>query len=445
MKHATQLVRLAAALVALALVPGELDAQGPYAVTLAQVDTTSYPTITLHVNVRDSAGQPVGGLRQEDMNVTEDGTPVEITDFAGTGEARPVDIVFVFDTTGSMTDEIEGVKQTCIAFAQKLQDQNRDYRLGLVAFGDSVRGVFRTNGDLTESVDEFKGWIETLHANGGDGDAENDFGALKQASALNFRSATQRIIILITDAPPHHFGDPPDGGTLFNDPDLTADRTAAILTGKAITLYAVTYDHPDFHKLVEQTNGEFFELTPSTDFTGIIDKLGTTIASQYRISYRSPRPTYDGTHRDIEVAVRAGGGAPASGGTASGSYVEQHLVNIRSNVPVALMFLAPLLLALVLPLPFLARRRTASASSNGKGTPLRSTAGCPHCGRPLLRPEARFCNSCGQPVSAGGPAAGPPSYGPAPIANAPALFTCPRCGASLRAAARFCPRCGLPR
>ena len=44
---------------------------------------------------------------------------------------------------------------------------------------------------------------------------------------------------------------------------------------------------------------------------------------------------------------------------------------------------------------------------------------CTICGA-SLRPESRFCPTCGQPV----------------------VTTCPYCGATLRAGARFCPRCG---
>jgi subtilisin family serine protease len=49
---------------------------------------------------------------------------------------------------------------------------------------------------------------------------------------------------------------------------------------------------------------------------------------------------------------------------------------------------------------------------------------CPHCGI-AVRPGARFCQGCGQPVAS----AGQPSV-------------CPHCGAALRGGGRFCPRCG---
>ena len=73
---------------------------------------------------------------------------------------------------------------------------------------------------------------------------------------------------------------------------------------------------------------------------------GTTIAQQYRIVYKSPRPTYDGTRRNIVVNVGGGSGAPDS--TGGGAYVEQHLVNFKSNILIAIVLLLPLLVAVVI-------------------------------------------------------------------------------------------------
>jgi VWFA-related protein len=387
-------------------------AQTAYTVSLAQVDTGRYPAITLYVNVRDARGNLVGGLKQGDFSITEDGAAVAITEFAGTGDQRPVDIVFVFDTIGSMADEIESVKRTAISFAQKLKDKQRDYRLGLVSFGDEIRGTFKADGTLTDRAEEFKDWISTLRATGGDDTPENSLGAIKHATTMTYRSDAQKILILITDAPAHHTGD--RSGLFsagFRDPDLNAARIAEILKQKGFTLYAIAYNSSDYTTLARETNGKFTELRRDTDFTNIIDELGTTIAQQYKIAYRSPRPTYDGTRRNIIVKVGEGGSA---GG---GEYVEQHLVNFKSDWLIAGLLLLPLLFALALPVPFLLMRRAPAPEA---------TIACLHCGK-RVRAQARFCAACGQPI------------GSAP------MVVCARCQQPLRADAKFCPRCGARR
>ncbi|MGB8645468.1 MAG: VWA domain-containing protein [Anaerolineae bacterium] len=441
--------------------PEQAQAQASYSVKLAQVDTSRYPEITLSVNVDDSSGTPVSGLKREDFGVTEDGTSVEITNFAGTSDVRTVDVVFAFDTTGSMTNEIEGVKQTAIAFAQKLKDKKRDYRLGLVTFGDEIRGVYNKDGSLTDNAQEFQSWIASLSANGGGDDPELSLGAVKQATKMTYRPQAQKVIILITDAPAHHTGDGGGPGD-FSDPDLNADRVAELLKQKGITLYAVAYDSPDYHKLTDETHGEFYNLTPGADFTGIIDKIGTNLANQYRMTYRSPRPTYDGTHRNIVVSVGGTGSSPSS--SSSGSYTEQHLINLRSDPLVALIFSFPLLFALAAPALWRGVRHVRATRQTGANNYVPMLVYCPYCHAQQLRPDAKFCRSCGrsllnpsgnwQPPSSvpiGGWQSPPPvlggmlksASGPTPP-QPDGVVTC-KCGSVLQARSRFCPWCGAPR
>ncbi len=419
-------------LLVILLIAPRAGAQGELEVTLAQVDTSRYPEVTLYVNVTDAAGEAVVKLAQEEFMVTEDGQPVTLTAFAGVGAARPADIVFVFDTTGSMEDEINGVKETCVQFAERLEREGRDYRLGLVTFWDDVRGVYGDGDVLTADVHKFKKWIGDIRIVSGSGDdkPENDFGALKRAAQMKFRDAAQRIFILITDAPPHEYGDSPDSGVRFDDPDLTADRISKILTENTITVYAVAYDHRDFRQIVRETNGRFYDIQDEPDFTGLIDEIGGLIATQYKLTYQTPRGAYDGTKRDIRVAVSEDG-ASGAGGEATSTYLEKHLINLRSGWLVALIFLVPLLTALLLPLIFRRRKaRQIYVAPTADMMPPQNQAEmhmagfqCPRCGN-QLRPGAAFCGSCG-------------------LALKPRPAVCPHCGAELiRPESKFCGKCG---
>lgn len=61
-----------------------------------------------------------------------------------------------------------------------------------------------------------------------------------------------------------------------------------------------------------------------------------------------------------------------------------------------------------------------------KGSTVTAAPHCPSCNR-LVKPGARFCESCGKPLPA-----------PAPVASC----TCPKCGRPVRPQARFCEGCG---
>lgn len=64
-----------------------------------------------------------------------------------------------------------------------------------------------------------------------------------------------------------------------------------------------------------------------------------------------------------------------------------------------------------------------------------ATQTCPQCGSPV-RPGAKFCKSCGQPLAATPVAVGPT----APAVEATVM--CPSCGRQNRAASRHCVACG---
>lgn len=434
-------------------------------IKVGQFDATEYPEITLYINVTDRSGKNVSGLVGEDFVVTEDDQVVEVVDFAGIGEARPVDIAFVFDTTGSMEEEIEGLVRTSKQFADELESKGRDYRLGLVTFADVVLKVFNPDNTLTDDAEEFKGWVGELEAEGGDGDPENDYGAIKRASQMQFRDGSQKIFILITDAPPHHFGDDPDGGNEFDDPDLDYQRILDLLNDQSISVYAVAPAYNEFSSLTSETGGSFYDIQRNPDFTGIIEDIGETIASQYRITYRSPRPTYDGTRRDVKIQV-----GEADVTTA---YAEKHLLTVESNCLVGILCLLPLLLALVVPfggqrimryledrpdsatpevpvkgtapemvneqpaaveeLPARANESLAPPPAVARPVVGAAALNCLNCGN-TLKPSARFCTSCGQPVGLVQP---PPARGDLEVQR------CPNCGQDRRPGAKFCNRCGF--
>lgn len=432
--------------------------------TVGQLDTSAHPNITLYLTVTDKDGNYVGDLTETDFQITEDGAPVTLQDFAGIGEERLVDIVFVFDTTSSMEDEINGVIETSLAFADELERKGRDYRLGLVTFGDEVLVVQRPDNTLADDAEEFKGWVSALRADGGGDVNENDYAALKRALDMDFRPDTQKIFLLITDAPPHEYGDPPDEGHPFDDPDLTQARMQTLLTDASVALYTISPDYPEFTALSAATGGSFYDLTNSPDFTAIIEDLGAYIASQYRITYISPRPANDGTQRNIVVEV---------GGTVvEAEYLEEHLLSIESNLLIGALLLLPLLFALIVPGLFQiafqllkpqpvvgAGNTPGNMSSNLPGnlpgpvppasppsayplppappfvpapvTPAMSQP-CPYCGR-ALRVGAKFCAGCGNPVQAPPPPAAPP------VAH---TTTCPQCGNPVQPGTKFCATCG---
>lgn len=304
--------------------------------------------VQLDFGLTDSNGQPVGNLRPDNVRVFEDGKPAKIIDFRGAGQGRPVDIVFVMDVTESMQPYIDAVKQNMIAFARDLQANNRDYRLGLVTFEDYVVSKYPDcncsyRDKLTSDVNEFITWVGSLHAGGGGDIPEDQLDGLAYASTLPFRPDAQAILILVTDAPCHVKGDGPDreGDEAYRrhtDPsadvtEQTGATVAATLEKNGITLYAVVpppFIAPEYAEIVHATHGRSYNIvTEEGHFSELVRELGHSIATEYSLTYRTPRPIEDGTNRSVELKVDFGG----QSATADTSYQVRGVGGAAINVP----------------------------------------------------------------------------------------------------------------
>jgi len=305
--------------------------------------------VQLDFGLTDSNGNPVGNLRVDNVKVFEDGKEAKILDFRGVGQGRPVDIVFVMDVTESMQPYIDAVKQNIISFAQDLAANNRDYRLGLVTFEDYVISKYPDcncpyRDKMTSNVHEFTDWISGLHAGGGGDIPEDQLDALAYAASFPFRPEAEGIIILVTDAPAHHAGDGSEytqhdqayhdhhpGNTEVTE--LTGESTAAILKKNGLTLYAVApppFIAPEYQKIVEATHGRSYNIiTEEGHFAELVRQIGHSIATQYSLTYRTPRPIEDGTNRSVELQINYEG----QSATASTSYQVRGIGGAAINVP----------------------------------------------------------------------------------------------------------------
>jgi hypothetical protein len=190
----------------------------------------------------------------------------------GAFSPEPVDVVFVFDTTSSMREEIDGTLAASEQFSELLSGQGVDCKFGLVTFGDEVRMVYREDLSLTPSVGEFKSWLAVQQAVGGDTAPENQLEALMTASRMAFRPEAKRVLILITDAEYHTAGD----GT-----DYTSLKLEDVVTGlkeRGLACYVVAQPLEGYLMLAQKTGGTFTDIGSTKNFKELIVQLGYAIA-----------------------------------------------------------------------------------------------------------------------------------------------------------------------
>ena len=270
-------------------------------ININSIDASGCSDISVYVSVTDSEGYSIGGLDEDNFEIYEGGSemlPITVTDIASGGGAS-TDIVFVFDDTGSMSGQINGLKAKAIDFANTLENSSIDYRLGLVTFKDDVTVI--NGGVLTDKASVFNDWVDDLYASGGGDTPENSLDALGTATTYSFRPGAQKIFILITDASAHYAGD----GTTYTN--RTVAGTITELQRAGAMTFVVGPDISEYHgvgSIAYMTGGRWYSI--DSDFVGIIDEIGTVITHQYRIDYTTPDTT-DGTARRVVATVNYAG------------------------------------------------------------------------------------------------------------------------------------------
>lgn len=205
-----------------------------------------------------------------------------------TTKTKPlVDLVFVTDTTGSMSGTLNGVTQSIQDFVDSVAAEGVNMKLGLVAYGDlfAVKQAGSTMGgtgplgvgdgsdsdrpflDLTD-VTAFKALNASLYATGGGDWAENTLGATKYAfDKITWRVGAAKVLFVTGDAAAHLPGNSTTYG-VWNPP--AAEDLITALKGNATvhTISPESLSTYDFSLLADATGGKKFSLS-NPDLTSI--------------------------------------------------------------------------------------------------------------------------------------------------------------------------------
>lgn len=147
-------------------------------------------------------------------------------------EPPKIEVVFVLDTTGSMSGLLSAAQEQIWSIATGLACARPapDLRLGLVAFRDRGDAFVTRVTDLTRDLDALYSELTSLRANGGGDAPESVNQALNEAvTRISWSSdaETYRVIFLVGDAPPHDY---PDDVDYRQSSDLARRRGIAVNT-----------------------------------------------------------------------------------------------------------------------------------------------------------------------------------------------------------------------
>ena len=119
----------------------------------------------------------------------------------------PLDVLFLLDSTGSMADEIDQIKNTLLSISARVSDlpSQPDLRFGMVSYRDRGDEYVTRLFDFDDDVARFSETIRNVQADGGGDTPESLNEALHMAvHRPEWRLGDAlRLVFLLADAPPH--------------------------------------------------------------------------------------------------------------------------------------------------------------------------------------------------------------------------------------------------
>ena len=116
---------------------------------------------------------------------------------------REVDLVFIIDKTGSMEDNVRGIRAYIDLFFEHFSRSGHDAAFGLVTFADAMTKKPKVQG-VTTDHGKFKNWLYKIKFEGGGDLAESGLDALMAAlQKIKFRGKAQRFFVLASDGAFH--------------------------------------------------------------------------------------------------------------------------------------------------------------------------------------------------------------------------------------------------
>ena len=122
----------------------------------------------------------------------------------------PVDIVFVIDSTGSMSDEISNVRNNLNTFAESLDSSNISYRISVIEYKDitvyeeahSTKLLTHDGNVWMTDPEDVSDVLSSISITGGGDENETvvDALGLMLSDSLSFRNNASKFAILLTDA-----------------------------------------------------------------------------------------------------------------------------------------------------------------------------------------------------------------------------------------------------
>ena len=242
-------------------------------------------------------------------------------------QTKAVDLVFLVDNSGSMSQEADALATQVLAWANKLKASGLDIRFGCVGYDGAITGAINitTVEKLNEYLNYGSGTGRTKHFGGADastlnsktgpyrtgGSSSNECGAAALRFAdeqFAFRTGANRVYVNFTDEP-----NQPNGNTQYSTEWVKEIANWPVTKGTIHTVYSESKDwtqsinYSEYPwNLSEYTGGT--TLFTNSSFYGVsLDDLPVTGALQnsYIIRFTNIEHLFDGQPHDVHITVKS--------------------------------------------------------------------------------------------------------------------------------------------
>lgn len=285
--------------------PGSTDDAFSNLLSVGPDATSGFPDVDARVRVDTPSGN-AGDLTASDFAVCEAGCAQSLDVTFDSGGI--VDIVVVFDDTGSMGGQISTLQNEVTSLTTDIEDAGIDARYALVSFKD----IEELDQDFTDAS-TFQTAVNGLNASGGGDTPEDNLDALAVgtgnaaaqdgagASLSAFRSGAQRVVIDITDV-----GASPetDDDTRYSQSDIETFLDDGNFSFYAVAPSSVGSGSVSKREIAENVDdGTWIDIFDA-DFDEILnDIVGAITDPAYTLSYTTTDPATDGSSRPVDIQI----------------------------------------------------------------------------------------------------------------------------------------------
>ena len=221
------------------------------------------------------------------------------------------DIVFNFDLTGSMSADIDAMKEDALTIMNQIAGTGIDAAFGVVSFVDyphsysscgytSIYGggsdyAFKVDRAITTNFTLVNSTINNLNIYNGEDGPQDYTRALYETQFLNWRADARKIVVIMGDAPVHdcnfyapasYGADPGRDEVIGTADDLDFESVVAELASSGIHVVAINCGPgssaatKSFNYMASQTGGKYFESSDASKIPpAIINLIGEVFSS----------------------------------------------------------------------------------------------------------------------------------------------------------------------